>query len=265
MITCATLVDKPRRFLALTGLTPAEFRALLPAFGKAYDRCYPPDRTLNGQPYQRWPGGGRHGALAGPEDKLLFILVYLKAYPLQAVLGALFGFGTTQANYWLHRLLPVIRLALDRLGVLPERDGGQLARRPAAKESKQRIIDGTERRRQRPKNAEKQADCFSGKKKAHTDKNVLVVNAASKRVLFLSRTRAGKVHDKKVADEEHVRYPRGATLHKDTGFQGYEPPVRRTCQAKKKAGGARADGRGEGEESQAVEYPGPSRACDGGG
>ena len=247
MITYKTLVDKPRRFLALTGLTPAEFRDLLPAFGEAHDRCYPPDLTLNGQPYRRWPGGGRHGAVAGPEDKLLFILVYLKAYPLQAVLGALFGIGTTQANYWRHRLLPVLRSALDQLGVLPERNGAQLGRRPsAAKESKTFIIDGTERRRQRAKNAAKQADCYSGKKKAHTDKNVLVVHAASNRVLFLSQTRAGTTHDKKLADQERLDYPPGATLYKDTGFQGYEPPVRKTRQAKKKAAGSRAHARGDG-------------------
>jgi hypothetical protein len=33
------------------------------------------------------------------------------------------------------------------------------------------LIDGTERRRQRPKNAKKQEEYYSGKKKAHTDKN----------------------------------------------------------------------------------------------
>src|SRR5215471_13020008 len=158
MITYQTLVNKPRRFLALTGLTPAEFADLLPAFGEAYERLYPPDLTLNGQPYQRWPGAGRRGALSHTEDKLLFLLVYLKAYPLQVVLGALFGVGTSQANYWLHRLLPVLRSALDRLGVLPERRGAQLGRRPAAaKGAKALIIDGTERRRQRPKNPDKQA------------------------------------------------------------------------------------------------------------
>ncbi len=38
------------------------------------------------------------------------------------------------------------------------------------------IIDGTERRRQRPKDPEKQAPHYSGKKKAHSDKNVVVVD-----------------------------------------------------------------------------------------
>jgi hypothetical protein len=50
------------------------------------------------------------------------------------------------------------------------------------------IIDGTERRRQRPKNQEKQALHYSGKKKTHSDKDVVIVNAHSKRVSYLSGT-----------------------------------------------------------------------------
>jgi hypothetical protein len=127
-----------------------------------------------------------------------------------------------------------VRSALDDLGVLPERDGDQLSGQPAEPgRSGLVIIDGTERRRQRPKKPEKQRLHYSGKKKAHTDKNVLVVSGSSKRVLFLSGTYAGKAHDKRIADEAHLRYPPGTILYKDTGFQGYEPPVEQTCQAKK--------------------------------
>ncbi len=233
MIDYKTLSSQPRPFLALTGLTAAEFRDLLPAFERAYDRAYPMGRTATGQPRLRFFGGGRHAVLFAAEDKLLFVLVYLKTYPLQAVLGQLFGLGTSQANYWLHHLLPVLRSALDDLGVLPERDGARLRRQLF--EPRLVIIDATERRRQRPKQAEKQAAHYSGKKKAHTDKNVLVVRAADRRVLFLSRTYAGKAHEKRIADEARLRYPPGTTLYKDTGFQGYEPPVEKTCQAKKKA------------------------------
>ena len=98
------------------------------------------------------------------------------------------------------------------------------------------MIDGTERRRQRPQDAAKQAVCYSGKKKAHSDKNVVIVNAHSQRVGYLSGTYAGKMHDKKVAEGEGIRYPRESTLLKDSGFQGYEPRVRQTGQPKKSRG-----------------------------
>src|SRR5436190_8548662 len=235
MMTYNTLSTQARPFLAMTGLTLAEFRDLLPAFKAAYERTYPPDRTADGQPRQRWLGAGRPSVLAQSEDQLLFVLVYLKTYPLQVVLGQLFGISTSQANHWLHHLLPVLRSALDDLGVAPERAGPRLPRSPGVPAgSGGVIIDGTERRRQRPKNAEKQARHYSGKKKTPTDKNVVLTSAADDRVLFLSGTYPGATNDKRIADEEQLRYPPGTTLYKDAGFQGYEPAVQQTRQAKRK-------------------------------
>ena len=259
-MTYSTLSTQTQSFLAMTGLTPAEFQDLLPAFAAAYEYAYPPDETADGRARQRWPGAGRRSVLDRAEDKLLFVLVYFKTYPIQALLGQLFGLSTSQANHWLHRLLPVLLSALDDLGVAPERDGPRLARRRSAPESPAAlIIDGTERRRQRPKNAEKQARHYSGKKKAHTDKNVVVTSTADDRVLFLSGTYPGATNDKRIADEERLRYPPGTTLYKDAGFQGYEPPVQQTCGAKKKATGGRTHRRGEEGESQVGAIAGPRR------
>src|SRR5438309_9686391 len=112
MMDYKTLSNQPRAFLALTGLTHPEFCDLLPAFEAAYDRARPIDRTAAGQPRQRWPGAGRPSALSRSGDKPLFVRVYLKTYPLQVVPGQLFGIGTSQANYWPHRLLPGWRSAL---------------------------------------------------------------------------------------------------------------------------------------------------------
>jgi len=235
MMTYATLQSDRREFLALTGLTLQKFQLLLNAFTPAYERRYPKDRTLADRPRQRCAGGGRKGVLDSPEQKLLFLLVYLKTYPLQVLMGELFGLSQPGVNYWIHRLLPVLRDALDSLSVLPERNPNDFARSQTATGTEPRlIIDGTERRRQRPKSPEKQALHYSGKKKAHTDKNVVIVDLRRKCIGFLSRTYVGKTHDKKIADSEGISYPPKAELYKDTGFQGYEPAVTRTCQAKKK-------------------------------
>jgi hypothetical protein len=56
-------------------------------------------------------------------------------------------------------------------------------------------------------------------------------------VVYLSPTRPGKNHDKKLADEAAIAYPWAATLGKDTGFQGYEPPGIVAWQPKKKPRG----------------------------
>src|SRR5436309_2321530 len=166
MVTYESLKADRRQFLALTGLTLPQFQLLLSSFPRAYQRLYPANRTTEGQPRQRAAGGGCKGRLQGPEDKLLVILVYLKTYPLQAVLGELFGLSQPRVNFWIHRLLPVLRQALAEVGALPERQGGHFARaQPSGPREPQLIIDGTDRRRQRPKSPERQAAHYTGKKK----------------------------------------------------------------------------------------------------
>jgi hypothetical protein len=234
MLTYEELKTNERKFLTFTSLTVEEFTELLPEFERAYLKVYPASKTKTGKRRKRKTGAGRKSSLDSIEQKLLFALVYQKSYPLQSVQGELFGMGQSRANEWIHRLLPILKQALDDLGVLPERDPQKFkVREQSQPDAADSIIDGTERRRQRPKQAEKQALYYSGKKKIHSDKNLVIATAKRKRVSFLSQTYPGKTHDKKVADTEEISYPDHITLHKDTGFQGYEPNVRRLCQPKK--------------------------------
>lgn len=234
MLNYEKLQKNPRRFLAFTGLAPREFKILLPAFARAYKQHHAVSATAIKKKRKRSRGGGRKAVLASRESQLLFILVYLKTYALQVVQSELFGFSQPQTNHWIHRLLPVLQTALDALGFAPERDGTQVAAHERQRtDRRDLIIDGTDRRRQRPKKPEKQALHYTGRKKAHTDKNVLLVARSTKRIAFLSVTQAGSVSDKKVADQAHISYPRHTRLRKDLGFQGYEPRVERTYQPKK--------------------------------
>ena len=234
MLNYNKLQNRPREFLAATGLTLAEFEKLLPAFQAAYDQKYPPDRTLDGQARQRRAGAGAKGKLPSLADKLLFILVYQKTNPLQTMHGLQFNLSQSQTNYWLHRLWPVLHQALRDMGQAPERDASRVAHSPLAWEGTPDVaIDGTERRRQRPTDATQQKAHYSGKKKTHTDKNIVLVNETTSKVIYLGPTVVGKTHDKKAADEAQIAYPVNATLDKDTGFQGYEPAGVLTRQPKK--------------------------------
>jgi len=222
-----------RKLLALTGLRPKEFRLLLPVFSELYEQAGA-DTTQRGTVRQRAVGGGRKGQWRTAEQQLLFILVYQKASPLQALLGEVFDLSQSRVNPWVHYLLPLLKQTLEALEVMPERRPRQFAHQAGRKrEAVELIIDGTERRRQRPKSPEKQVLHYSGKPKTHCDKNVVVVHAKTRRVGDLSRTYAGKTHDKKIADLEALCYPRHAIRYKDTGFHGYEPPVGQTRQPKK--------------------------------
>ncbi|MGI8469556.1 MAG: transposase family protein [Pyrinomonadaceae bacterium] len=88
---------------------------------------------------------------------------------------------------------------------------------------------------QRPVNIDKQKKKYSGKKKTHTDKNLLLVNEKTKKVVYLSATVEDKKHDKKLADDSQISYPTNASLTKDTGFEGYEPKDVLRQQPKKSA------------------------------
>jgi hypothetical protein len=224
MLTYTTLKDRPRDFLAATGLTHEELLRVLPAFVAASTACDPLDKTWHGTVRHRQWGGGAQGLLSQMEDTLLFLLVYQKPNPLHTMHGLHCGLRQPQTHDWMHRLLPVLRRAFVALDMAPERDASRVATSPLRLAGAPAgALDGTERRRQRPTAAAQHTAHDSGKKTAHTEKHVLLINAYTSKVVYLSPTVAGKTHDKTAGDEADRVYPVHSTLDKDTGCQGYEP------------------------------------------
>ena len=116
------LKDKPTRFASLTGYTLEEFSSLLPHFTKHFLEFYA-TKTLDGKPrIKRRYSTYKSSCLPSFEDKLLFILVYLRKATTQDVQGELFGMSQPVAHKWIHRLLPVLNGALAELGELPSRE-----------------------------------------------------------------------------------------------------------------------------------------------
>src|ERR687892_2013768 len=123
------LQSRPMEFLDFTSLTLNEFQQLVPPFETAFQARMAPWR-MDGKPrtarrftvYQNCP-------LPTPEDRLLFILVYLKTYALQVVQGRLFGMGQSKAHQWIHVLLVVLQATLRTLGDAPTRSLTELAKR----------------------------------------------------------------------------------------------------------------------------------------
>ena len=125
----------PTEFLDLTSLTLDEFQQLIPPFAAAF-QAHMAAWRLDGRPrtarrfrvYQNCP-------LPTPEDRLLFILAYIKTYALQVVQGRLFGMGQSKANQWIHVLLPALLAALRPLGDAPARSLTALAQRLGVSEA----------------------------------------------------------------------------------------------------------------------------------
>jgi hypothetical protein len=120
---------RPTEFLDLTSLTLDEFQLLLPPFETAF-QAHMAAWRLDGKPRTaRQFAVYKNCPLPTPEDRLFFLLTYLKTYSLQVVQGRLFGMGQSKANQWLHVLLPALLAALRTLGDTPARSLAALAQR----------------------------------------------------------------------------------------------------------------------------------------
>lgn len=215
-----TAIKSDRLCKSLTGLTVLEFTELVGSFEKNLLEVRikrKPDRL-------REMGGGRKGQLVRVEDKLFFILMYLKCYPTYDVLGWIVDFHRTRACQQVLFLLPVLEQTLGRQLVLPKRQISSpeefIKLFPGVKEV---FGDATERRRQRPVSQKRQKKLYSGKKKSHTRKNVILSDERN-RILVLTKTKSGRRHDKRLADKENLfqNLPAEVTALVDTGFEGIQ-------------------------------------------
>jgi hypothetical protein len=211
------LQQLPSRYRSLTGLTLVQFNPLLEKVELAHANRQAKRHARS--PRQRRPGGGRKPKLDRAES-LVLTLIYYRTYLTLEFLGFLFGIDKGTAC----RIVQKTSLLLTGIFRIPER-------KVQLQEDELRaiFIDGTERPIHRPKR--KQRRSYSGKKKRHTRKTqVIVVRKKPKageanpkqkvRVVVVSRSREGKVHDKKVFDESRTVIPPEVEGYGDTGYQG---------------------------------------------
>lgn len=217
MINVTKALKNNRVMKSLTGLTTEEFVLLLAMFtntllieAKAKSR-------------KRRVGGGRKGSLITTTYKLFFILFYYKVYPTMDVAGLLFNVDRSKICLWVKKFTPVLEKCLGHACVLPER------RITSVEEFQKRFgnddifIDGVERKIQRPQKSKLTKRRYSGKKKTHTRKNI-IISDRKRRIHVVSPSKDGKFHDKKILDKEYISetLPAGAEVFVDKGFQGID-------------------------------------------
>lgn len=147
-----------------TGLKRLEFEALCEKFGSEWEH-YMRHFTWEGKARLRQSKERKNSVLVTLEDKLLFVLYYLKLNPLQDALASSFGLDQPQASRWLELLRARLLATLAKEKVLPERKAERLYR--VLETETKLIIDATERHVGRSIDAETQKEYYSGKKKSH--------------------------------------------------------------------------------------------------
>ena len=201
----------------MTGCSVGVFNQLLPYFTEAHheylSRFHLTGKRRSGYRqyvmYQNSP-------LSCVEERLAFILSYLKLNPLQEHHADLFGIEQKQCYQFVHGLRIILHQALESAGCMPAQTDEELQLRLSefCKDGEKVLLhDGTEREIPRPVDSEQQKEKYSGKKKRHTVKNALITSAACT-ILFVSQT--FNVHDKTIADTVY-NIPAGFTLLQDSG------------------------------------------------
>jgi hypothetical protein len=211
----------PRQMKALTGMTIEEFEQLVPHFEQIlYENAANKKR-------KRAVGAGRIGKLTNVQAKLFFILFYVKTYPTYDLAAAIFDIHRSRICRWVKNFSSVLEKVLGRTLSLPKRQIRNIEELfEYFPETKDVFIDGVERPTQRPKKPKKQKRQYSGKKKRHTRKNIVMTDE-KKRILYLSATKDGKIHDYKQLKKTDVlkRIPRHITIWVDKGFTGITKEV----------------------------------------
>jgi len=159
MLTYQDIKHKPKTLKAMTSLERSEFDELLGDFATAWDDEV--GNRLKGESKR-----GRPPIIESMADRLLFILFYLKTYPLQEIIAHLFGLSQGQANFTIHQLSAVLNKALDAKGHKPARLTEEMLDRLEQELPQDLGIDGTERRINRPVDDLGQRIHYSGKKNA---------------------------------------------------------------------------------------------------
>ena len=218
MLQMSRIMKNNRMMKSLTGLSVKEFMILSDDF----ERMLYEQRATKAR--KRKVGAGRKGTLKDAQSKLFYILFYLKTYPTYDLAGFIFGVDRSQCFHWTANLMPLLKKALGHHVVLPKRQIRSLEEFIFLfPEVKDLFIDATERRTQRPQKAKIQRKRYSGKKKTHTRKNTIISNEERK-ILFLSKTREGRLHDmkqlKKTCVLEHI--PQDITLWVDKAYVGIQ-------------------------------------------
>jgi len=195
MMRYARLRRHPAVFGAMTGLAVGEFDALYADFVPRFAAA---ERRRLSRPDRRRAIGGGHPFELDARDQLLLTAVWLRRYPINAVLGFLFGVEETTALRTVQRVLPVLEAAgLDTMR-LPDPGKGKrpdldtlLADTPALAV----IVDTFEQRVQRPRTRAEADPFYSGKKKAHTLKTQVAIDERDGRIVDIPPSCRGPTAD----------------------------------------------------------------------
>jgi len=237
------IVDKPKRFLALTSLHASEFEELLSPFSarwRSYFKHYDLRGNRRNKPLTASQLNKGTDKLPTEQDKLFFILYLFKNNSLQEAMGEHFGMAQSHVSRWVHVLTPILQQAIKDLLLQPARNMDELISLFRSRQKQRQTqkgtscitpaeslhADGVERAMQRNIDQVAQKHDYSGKKRGHRLKNTVICDEFQF-IHFAPFTHRGAIHDKAMIEQEVPDLKAFENYHlwfsKDSGYQAYEP------------------------------------------
>jgi len=216
----AVKIKNERQLRAVTGLSLKQFSMLVSIFAQYLDEAK--QEKYKGK--NRKIGSGKKGDLETADEKLLFILFYLKCYPTFDALGFTFGISGDAAHRYVYSLFDILVKALNHFGVLPHTEFKSPEELQAAfSDYETLLIDATEHVVQRPQDYEQQKETHSGKKKQQTNKCSLITTLSTY-ILYIGSLFKGKNHDYGIFKKEFkpgLDWFKNFNIYVDLGYLGF--------------------------------------------
>ncbi len=220
MINYDVLSRKTPIFKSFTGLKVPEFDAVYSKIQESHASYE--EKRLHREDRKRRIGAG-HPFKHPLRDRLLMLLMYHRLYVTSTLLGFLFGLGQSNVLKNIRILEPLVKMVLPLPGKLHRKAGrlGTLEEVESLFPGFKAFLDATEQEIPRPGDKRKRRTHYSGKKKRHTVKTQITVNADG---LILHKTphARGSRHDYSLFKWRHPRLPGEVCLGLDLGYDGVQ-------------------------------------------
>lgn len=218
MLNYSTLSKKPSHFRNFSGLQLQEFDTLNQTIKEKYPAFE--QKRLQREDRKRAAGAG-HPFVLPLTDRLLILLIYYHMYPSSTLLGYLFCISQTSVLKNIKKLEPLVSEVLP----LPKLEHDKIRKLQTVDEVEamfpgfKAFLDATEQEIPRPHGKRKRKTHYSGKRKKHTVKTQLTVNAKGLIVHKTSHVK-GSMHDYALYQRSHPHLPSNVRLGLDLGYLG---------------------------------------------
>jgi len=210
-----------REWQAVYGIDNQSFNNLVDICGESYVE-------LKGMTYEQMlqeNPKGKFARLKSINDLIQYTLFILKSGITFDISAYLIQFDRSRAHRQFNNGINLIHYALDAEDYLPTRFFDSVNEfQSYFKDYDTIIIDATEQRIQRPQDLEYQKEAYSGKKKSHTIKS-MIISTLDRKIHYVSRAYIGSTHDYSLLKSEFEpaeNWFDKKMVRLDLGYQGFE-------------------------------------------